>query len=288
MSRFFLILCAWCICAVTVQAQPVVATKAGLIRGVYEDGLSVFKGVAYAAPPVNDLRWRAPLPPEPWRGVRDTQNFAPACLQKGVSMAGENPPITSEDCLYLNIWTSRTRGKTKPVMVWIHGGGFSNGSAAMPLYWGDRLAKRGVVVVSIAYRLGVFGFLAHPDQSAEAGEAGNYGLKDQVAALRWVRDNIEAFGGDPSQVTIAGQSAGAMSVSLLLAIPEAQGLFRRAIAQSGGVFEPLQLAPGFGLKVAEGNGQAYARLIGAETLTDLRKLPPEALMAAAPIPLPIQ
>ncbi len=281
MTRCFLLLTAWLLLAPTVHAAPLAHTVAGAVRGVREGGLAVFKGVPFAAPPLGDLRWRPPQPPQAWAGVREATRFAPACMQKGVSMPGETPPPVSEDCLYLNVWTPATRGPARPVLVWIHGGGFSNGSASMPLYQGDALARRGIVVVTVAYRLGPLGFLAHPDLTKEGGGSGNYGLMDQLAALRWVRDNIAAFGGDPARVTVAGQSAGAMSVSLLLAEPEARGLFRGAIAQSGGIFEPLQLAPSYSLAGAERDGQAYAHGLGADTLADLRRLPADAFTGGA-------
>lgn len=271
LALFFLLL------ATSAHANPVAMTTAGRIEGIRDHGVSVFRGVPYAAPPVGNLRWRRPESAAPWTGTRNATRFAPACLQKGVSMPGETPPEVSEDCLYLNIWTSATTGK-RPVMVWIHGGGFTNGSAAMPLYWGDALAKRGIVVVTVAYRLGVLGFLAHPELQAEGGDTGNYGLMDQVAALNWVHDNIAAFGGDPDRVTIAGQSAGGMSVSLLMAAPEARGLFRGAIAQSGGMFEPLNLAPRYRLEPALRDGGSYAKSLDAVSMGELRKLPAEALM----------
>ncbi|WP_340644316.1 carboxylesterase/lipase family protein [Phenylobacterium sp.] len=261
-------------------AAPGVKTEAGSVRGVTEHGVSAYLGLPYAAPPVGSLRWRPPKPAKPWSGVRPATTFAPACPQTGVSMPGETPPQTSEDCLYLNVWTPPRPPKGgAPVIVWIHGGGYANGAPAMPLYSGDRLARKGVVVVTLAYRLGPLGFLAHPELSAEGGGAsGNYGLMDQIAALEWVQRNIAAFGGDPGKVTIAGQSAGAMSVSLLMASPRARGLFQRAIGQSGGVFEPLQLAPGYQLAQAEKDGVAYANSVGAESLADLRALPAEELL----------
>jgi para-nitrobenzyl esterase len=199
-------------------------------------------------------------------------------------MPGEPPPRTAEDCLYLNVWTAAQRPDQRrarlPVVVWIHGGGWTNGATSLPLYDGAAVARRGVVVVTIAYRLGALGFLTHPELSREdGGSSGDYGLMDQVAALRWVRRNIAAFGGNPGQVTIAGQSAGAMSVSLLMASPEAKGLFHRAIAQSGGVFEPLALAPSYRLAAAERDGQAFAAKLGATTAAQLRALPVEALTA---------
>lgn len=266
--------------ATPALGAPTVRTEAGPVRGVTDDGVSAYLGLPYAAPPVGPLRWRPPQLAEPWRGVRSANAFAPACPQTGVSMPGEAPPPTREDCLYLNVWApTRPPKNGAAVIVWIHGGGYANGSSAMPLYWGDRLARKGVVVVTLAYRLGPLGFLAHPDLSAEGGgESGNYGLMDQIAALEWVRRNIEAFGGDPRNVTIAGQSAGAMSVSLLMASPRAKGLFQRAIGQSGGVFEPLQLAPGYQLAQAEQDGVAYAASVGAVSLADLRALPAATLL----------
>jgi para-nitrobenzyl esterase len=264
----------------SAAAPPVVRVETGLTRGSETDGVQAYLGLPFAAPPVGDRRWRPPVAATAWTGVRDAAAFAPACPQKGVSMPGEPPPQTSEDCLYLNVWTSARRaGKPLPVMVWIHGGGYTNGATALPLYWGDRLAKRGVVVVSLNYRLGPLGFLAHPDLSREGGgSSGNYGLMDQIAALQWVQRNVAAFGGDPRNVTIAGQSAGSMSVSLLMASPRAKGLFQRAIGQSGGVFEPLQLAPSYRLAQAEKDGVAYAASVGAPSLKALRALPVAALL----------
>ena len=262
------------------MAGPVARLDTGWVEGVQAKGVRAFLGLPYAQPPVGDLRWRAPRPAAPWTGVRPAVAFAPACPQRGVSMPGEPPPRTAEDCLYLNVWTPAKPKGRLPAIVWIHGGGWTNGATALPLYAGDALAARGVVVVAIAYRLGALGFLAHPALSAEdGGSSGDYGLMDQVAALRWVRRNIAAFGGDPGNVTIAGQSAGAMSISLLMASPEAKGLFHRAIAQSGGVFEPLDLAPGYRLASAERDGAAFAEKLGASTAAQLRALPVDALTA---------
>jgi para-nitrobenzyl esterase len=221
--------------------------------------------------------WLAPS----WVSARNATDFAPACPQTGVSMPGEPPPRTSEDCLYLNVWTTQRRGaRLKAVMVFIHGGGYANGSTALPLYWGDRLARRGVVVVTLAYRLGVLGYLAHPDLSAESPRhsSGNYGLMDQAAALQWVHRNIAAFGGDPRRVTLFGQSAGAMSISQLMASPLADGLFQGAIGESGGLFEPLQLAPSYRLAAAERDGAAFGRSLGANTIEEMRQLPVEKLL----------
>ncbi len=197
-------------------AQQIV-TESGTISGISADGLSVYKGIPFAAPPIGDLRWRAPTPAASWTGTRKAEAFAPACMQVGVSMPGEIPPAVSEDCLYLNIWTpSNSPQEHLPVIVWIYGGGYINGSAAMPLYWGDRLAHKGVIVVTTAYRLGPLGFLALPELTRESPHhsSGNYGLMDQIAALEWVHRNIAAFGGDPKCVTVAGQSSGSISVSI--------------------------------------------------------------------------
>ena len=258
-----------------------VATQSGVIKGTYEHGLSVYKGVPFAAPPVAELRWRPPMPPAAWTGTRAADHFAPACMQEGVSMPGEAPPAISEDCLYLNIWAPKRRARMRsPVIVWIYGGGYRNGSASMPLYWGDQLARNGAVVVTIAYRLGPLGFLALPALTRESPHrsSGNYGLMDQIAALGWVQRNIAAFGGDPHRVTIAGQSSGAISVSVLMASPLAKGLFQRAIAESGGLFEPLELAPNYLLANAERDGEKYAAALGAGSIQDLRQLPASMLL----------
>src|SRR5271169_3159160 len=199
--RFVWVLVAAAQLASAACAQQVL-TESGTISGVSANGLSVYKGVPFAAPPVGDLRWRPPVQAAPWTGTRKADAFAPACMQVGVSMPGETPPAVSEDCLYLNIWTpakAKTANEHLPVIVWIYGGGYINGSASMPLYWGDRLAQKDAVVVTIAYRLGPLGFLAHPELTHESPHksSGNYGLMDQIAALEWIQKNIAAFGGDP-------------------------------------------------------------------------------------------
>ncbi len=269
--------------AITLAQSPYITTESGVISGVSEGGLSVYKGVPFAAPPVGDLRWRSPVPVAHWTGTRKADAFAPACMQTGVSMPGETPPAVSEDCLYLNIWTPAKAQERLPVIVWIYGGGFINGSASMPLYWGDRLAHKGVIVVTIAYRLGPLGFLAHPDLTRESPHhsSGNYGLMDQIAALEWIQRNIAAFGGDPKKVTIAGQSSGGMSVSILMASPRAKGLFQRAIGESGGLFEPTQLAPKYLLANAERDGEKFAASLNAPSLQDLRRLPASQLTGNA-------
>jgi para-nitrobenzyl esterase len=199
-------------------------------------------------------------------------------------MPGETPPAVSEDCLYLNIWTpAKSAQERLPVIVWIYGGGFISGSASMPLYWGDLLAHKGVIVATIAYRVGPFGFLAHPELSLESPHhsSGNYGLMDQISALEWIQKNIAAFGGDVKNVTIAGQSSGSMSVSILMASPLAKGLFQRAIGESGGLFEPLQLQPKYLLANAERDGEKYAVSLGATSLQQLRSLPAAKLTGNA-------
>ena len=256
-------------------------TESGAVQGTQQNGLTIYRGIPYAAAPVGERRWREPAPVAPWQGVRKATTFAPACMQIGVSMPGEAPPPVSEDCLYLNIWTpARSSGARLPVIAWIHGGGYTNGATSMPLYHGDRLARQGVIVVTLAYRLGALGFLAHPELTHESAHqsSGNYGLMDQIAALEWIQRNIAAFGGNPLRVTIAGQSSGAMSVSALMVSPRAKGLFQRAIGQSGGIFEPVQLAPGYLLANAERDGVKFATLLGATSLETLRKLPAEALL----------
>jgi len=262
-------------------AAAAVLTDNGWVEGVHQGSLTVYKGIPYAAAPVGGLRWREPMAPKSWSGIRHAERFAPACVQSGVSMPGETPPEISEDCLYLNVWARARKGSAPlPVMVWIYGGGYANGSAAMPLYWGDALAAKGAVVVSFGYRVGPLGFLAHPELSKEGAShtSGNYGLLDQLAALAWVKRNIAIFGGDPGCVTIFGQSAGSMAVSILMASPRGKGLFQRAIGQSGGLFEPLQLAPNYLLANAERDGEAYATSLGVRSLAELRALPAAELL----------
>ena len=216
---------------VTITSAAEVQTQLGPVSGTAsrDDSIEVFKGIPYAAPPIGDLRWRPPQPAASWSNVRVCDQFGPRSLQRN------DRPHQSEDCLYLNVWTKRgTRQSRRPVMVWIHGGGFTQGSGHKPGYDGTQLAKRGVVLVTINYRLGAFGFMTHPALSKESphGSSGNYAILDQIAALEWVRDNIKNFGGDPDNVTIFGESAGGTSVYLLTASPLSKGLFHRAIMQS--------------------------------------------------------
>ena len=223
-----------------MAALPVIRIESGLVQGIQTGDAIVYRSIPYASPPIGELRWKAPQPPPSWTGVRQTGVFGPVCMQTGVSVPGAAPEPVSEDCLTLNVWTPAAARGRLPVMVWIPGGGFTQESASMPLYWGDVLTRRGVIVVTINYRVGVFGFLAHPDLSRESrfGTSGNYGLLDQIAALEWVKRNIGAFGGDAGRVTIWGQSAGAMAVTMLTTSPLSKGLMHRAIGQSGGFFTP--------------------------------------------------
>lgn len=271
------------------QAPKPVRTQAGLVQGTLEDGITVYRGMPFAAPPLGDLRWRAPQPPAAWTGVRNADKFAPGCMQTPVvnrSLGIEAVPV-NEDCLYLNIWTPAKSPRDRlAVMVWIYGGGFSIGATSLASYNGANLAKKGVVLVSVAYRVGAFGFLAHPQLSAEqGGHSGNYGLLDQIAGLRWVQRNIAAFGGDPNRVTIFGESAGGISVSMLAASPLAKGLFQGAISESGGSFAPARLSNEGGenvppLAVAEHNGETFLSKLGASSIADARKVAPDAILKA--------
>ncbi|SDL56226.1 carboxylesterase/lipase family protein [Siphonobacter aquaeclarae] len=262
------------------QAQTVVRTEGGLVSGTGAAPV-VFKGIPFAAPPTGDRRWRPPQPVQLWDGVRKADRFSASPMQSApvpfsaYTMEFLIPPDPiGEDCLYLNVWTSDVRSR-KPVLVWIYGGGFTSGSGSVPIYDGTELAKRGIVVVTINYRVGVFGFLAHPELTAEEGSSGNYGMLDQLAALQWVQRNIAAFGGDPARVTIAGQSAGSFSVSTLMASPLAKGLFRQAIGESGSLFRP---APEYLLANAEKEGQAYVASLGVSSVKALRQLPADQLL----------
>jgi para-nitrobenzyl esterase len=256
----------------------------GEVQGVVTDGISIFKGIPFAAPPVGDLRWKAPMPVQPWTGVKKADSFGPACMQTPNSM-GNTAPV-SEDCLYLNVWTpAKIPSEKIPVIVWIYGGGFSGGSTSIPMYDGMKLAQKGLVVVSVAYRVGPFGFLAHPELSRESGAgSGVYGLQDMIAGLRWVQDNIARFGGDRSKVTIFGHSAGGMAVNMLAASPVTKGLFHRVLCMSGGSFAPLQAAEqgGLGLgipslKLAESSGDAFLKKLGAADIKAARALSAEEI-----------
>ncbi len=273
--------------AVAGEQRPQVRTHAGIVQGIVaaDSNVAAYKGIPYATPPMGDLRWRPPVPAPAWDGVRDAAAFGHACPQpaRGPNSLyfGDMAPA-SEDCLTLNVWTPIGARKL-PVMVWIHGGSLLTGSSSEPLYDGGNIARQGIVFVSINYRLGVLGYLAHPALSAESpqGISGNYGLLDQVLALRWVRDNIEAFGGDPAEVTIAGESAGGLSVIALLASPHARGLFTRAIAQSGRISTFRELHDDMpGLASAEAMGTALAETANASNAAMLRAADPAALIRA--------
>jgi para-nitrobenzyl esterase len=281
----------------TAAGQPSaqqVRVEGGLVSGAVVGDILTVLGIPYAAPPVGELRWRPPQPVIPWEGARPAHAFGPECPQPPPPAAlSEGGPVEqSEDCLFLNIWTQADLDGRRPVMVWIHGGGFRTGAASNRAYHGAALAAKGVVFVSINYRLGPLGFFAHPELSAESehGASGNYGLLDQIAALRWVQRNIAAFGGDPERVTIFGESAGSSSVSALMASSLAAGLFHRAIGQSGALFDPMRhLKSGgategpeaSGLPSAEANGLEFARAAGVESLAALRALPPETIIERA-------
>ena len=280
--------------AIAIVAVPLMSAAAtttakveqGVLQGTKEADLTVYRDIPFAAPPVGDLRWRAPQPAAKWDGVRPADKFAPQCVQ-GSFGAGPAPAM-SEDCLYLNVWTPAKSASAKlPVLVWIYGGGFAGGSTSVPTYSGEVLAKKGVVVVSIAYRVGTLGFLAHPELSAESPNhvSGNYGLLDMIAALSWIKKNIAAFGGDPNKVTIFGESAGGIAVSQLCASPLAKGLFSGAVSESGGSFGPPRSsgAPGENMRplaIAEKDGLAFQVNAGANSLAELRKLPAEKIVAA--------
>lgn len=277
------VLVVLCVAVTGLAQQPTpVLTEKGLVQGVAEKDLTVFRGIPFAAPPVGDLRWRAPQPAAKWEGVRQATRFAPDPIQG----AGTGPGV-SEDCLYLNVWTpAKSASDRVPVLVWIYGGGFSFGSTSTPVHNGEHLARKGVVLVSINYRVGPLGFLAHPELSAESPQhvSGNYGLQDMIAGLQWVQRNIAAFGGDPNKVTIFGESAGGIAVSMLCASPEAKGLFHGAISQSGGSFGPARLTtyPGENMKLladAEQAGVAFSKKADVASIAELRRIAPDKLPA---------
>ncbi len=271
--------------SVSVLAAERVHTDRGAVEGTTSaDGkVATYRGIPFAAPPVGNLRWKEPQPVAKWKGVRKAAEFGARCMQGhvfGDMVFRDNGP--SEDCLYLNVWTPAQSPRANlPVMVWIYGGGFVAGAASEPRQDGEKLAEKGVVVVSFNYRLGVFGFFTSADLAQESGHnaSGNYGLLDQVAALRWVHSNIAAFGGDPNQVTIFGESAGSFSVSALMASPLARGLFQRAIGESGAFFSATLNTKT--LAESEAAGAKFGESIGAPTLAALRAKSADDLMAAA-------
>jgi para-nitrobenzyl esterase len=272
-----------------VQAQIVTAkVTGGTVQGVANGTIVSFKGVPFAAPPTLDNRWQPPRPVINWSGIKQADTFAPGCMQDpAMAVMFGAPPKVKEDCLYLNVWTpARTAKERLPVMVWIYGGAFAAGMTSIPLYDGTHLAQKGVVLVSIAYRVGPFGFLATPQLSQEGKGAGNYGLLDMIAALQWVRKNIEAFGGDPTRVTIFGESAGGFAVSMLCASPLAKGLFQRAISESGGYFQPPKYANeggqnGLPTKLAEKQGEQFLSSLGTTDVKAARTLSAELIQREA-------
>jgi para-nitrobenzyl esterase len=264
-------------------APPEVRIDTGYLSGIHDAvaRLDEFRGLPYAAPPVGPLRWKPPQPVAAWTGVRPAARFGPRCMQRPLfgDMVFRSDGM-SEDCLYLNVWTPAPRPRANlPVLVYFYGGGFVGGDGSEPRYDGASLARRGIVTVTVNYRLDVFGFLALPALADESPQhaTGNYGLLDQNAALRWVRRNIAAFGGDPAQVTIGGESAGSMSVSAQMASPLSRGLMQRAIGESGAMLGNLKPPP---RALSEQQGTAFARHVGARSLADLRAMSANALLAA--------
>ncbi|WP_370032409.1 carboxylesterase/lipase family protein [Qipengyuania mesophila] len=269
------------------QAAPALAlvdAPAGQVEGRLDDGIRSFKGIPYAQPPIGPLRWKPPKPLPRWRGVEDAGDFGDSCVQlranpAASSVYADEPGPTSEDCLTLNIWGD-VDARDAPVMVWIHGGALVSGGTRFGMYDGESLAREGVVYVSINYRLGPLGYLAHPELSAESarGISGNYGLLDQIAALRWIKDNIAAFGGDPERITIAGESAGALSVLYLMASPDARGLFQQAISQSGYMISSPELSkPAHGHYSGEALGLWLQEKLGATNIAEMRAMDAQSL-----------
>jgi len=264
-------------------AAPVVATRSGKVDGVtLPSGVAAYLGIPYAAPPVRELRWREPQPARSWTATYHADRFGPQCFQPDRNPQANQysgAEVTSEDCLYLNVWT-KPGLKNAPVIVFIHGGAFFIGSSSMPLYDGETVARNGAVFVNLNYRLGALGYLAHPALTAESPHkaSGNYGSLDQIAALRWIHDNISRFGGDPSNVTVMGQSAGGASVLTLQASPLARGLIHRAVAMSGGGVNAGALMSARALADAEKDGVKFQEILGAKSLADMRLLPVDRLV----------
>ena len=274
--------------ATRAKHGPIVNAPAGRMEGRLDGTLRVFEGIPYALPPIGAARWKPPMPAPRWAGTRQAPEFGPACYQPTARIQSvysrRDPLPVSEDCLTLNIWAA-TGARKAPVFLWIYGGALTSGASREELYDGAHLAARGVVVVSINYRLGVLGWLAHPELSAESpqGVSGNYGLLDQIEALRWVRRNIGAFGGDASNVTIAGESAGALSVMYLMAAPDARGLFSKAIAESAYMISTPELKERrFGSEAAEESGRRLAAALHKADLAALRAMDARAITDAAP------
>ena len=270
---------------IAAQTPPQVTIRNGVIAGATNaaTGVRMYKGIPFAAPPTGELRWKPPQPVANWTGVRATSAFGPRCMQLPLfsDMVFRSNGM-SEDCLYLNVWTRATSASARlPVLVYFYGGGYVAGDGSEPRYDGERMSREGIVTLTVNYRLGVFGFLAHPELTKESAHhaSGNYELLDQIAALQWVHDNIAAFGGDPARVTIAGESAGSIAVSAVMASPLSRGLIAGAIGESGAMMNPT-LAPVL-LAQGEATGAKFADSIGAPTLAALRAVPAERMLAVA-------
>lgn len=256
-----------------------VTTVSGTLEGTYDSGIRIFRGIPFAQPPVGDLRWREPQPVERWEGVRSANTFGPRAMQRPIfgDMVFRSDGV-SENCLYLNVWTPTSSADEKlPVLVYFYGGGLLAGDGSEPRYDGESMARRGIVAVTVNYRLNIFGFFAHPELTAESPHqaSGNYGLLDQAAALQWVHDNIAAFGGDPDRITIAGESAGSFSVSAQMASPLSKDLIAGAIGESGSLLGNRPPTP---LREAEQDGINFAKLANASLLAELRAMSADALL----------
>ena len=278
-KMMFLIACVLCAVAGYAQQGPLATTQYGVLEGVCESGVNVFKGVPFAAPPVGENRWRSPQPLQSWQGVRSAKKFGNDPMQGNpFGDMGFDAEKKSEDCLYLNIWTpSKTLTDRLPVVIYFNGGGLIAGSGSEPRYSGRQMARHGIVAVTANYREGIFGFFSHPQLSKETSYkgSGNYGFMDQAAAIKWVYENIAAFGGDPKQITIVGESAGSMSVSALLVSPLTRGMIARAMASSGAVCGRRLLS----LKDAEKQGVEKLKELGLKNIADARKMSADELLA---------
>ena len=290
-SRLFLAIATLAILSCSGKDHIITKVEGGRIVGLVSEGTAVFRGIPYAAPPIGELRFAPPAKVQPWEGVRDATHFGNAALQDFITeghyykefYAGVLPHL-SEDCLYLNVWAPKkavgSKNSRLPVVLWLHGGSFDHGWSWEPPMSGEAWAREGVIMVSANYRVGIPGFLAHPALTAEQGSSGNYGILDQIAALEWIRDNISAFGGDGGNITVAGQSAGAISVKYLLASPKAKPLISKAIIQSGGGFEPRLSAYPDTQHGADSLGKIVADIAGARTAAQLRNTIWEELKAS--------
>jgi para-nitrobenzyl esterase len=277
---FVLLLSSTVFAQLNSDVAPRVKTVNGILEGTYESGIRVFRGVPFAAPPVGNFRWREPQPVKNWSGVRKADKFGPRAMQLPVfgDMNFRSDGV-SEDCLYLNVWTPAITGNEHlPVLVYFYGGGFIAGDGSEPRYDGESMARRGIVAITVNYRLGVFGFFAYPELTKESPHhgSGNYGLLDQSAALKWVQQNIAAFGGDPKKITIAGESAGSFSVSAQMASPLSKNIIAAAIGESGSLLGN----PTSSLQDAEKSCTEFAKGIGAKTLAELRAIPADQLLQA--------